>query len=171
MRTIDAAILILSFGAVALGSGVQAMPPSASLGAVIDLQARARQAAAAYGEVRAAVETGKRPASDLEAARRSLTIAQAAMYDQIDAARESNAAVLKDLRRRNARRLKDGQAWLLKAEIELASAGEAERPPAGARVRLARELLEGYRQDAERFAARPAAPPRPRLPVLPPRSN
>jgi len=165
MKTLSAALLAVAIGALAPRAWAM---PATNLAAVIDLQDRAKRQAVVYAEVRAAVEAGRRPAADLDAARRELKAAQAAMYDQIDTAREDAAARLRALGRRNERHLRKAEADVAEAEAALAAAGPDERPVAEARLRLTRDLVDGYRREAGYYATPPARTARPRLPILPP---
>lgn len=167
MKVPPVALLVV---ALLAAGGTEAAPAPANLAMVIALQNRARREAVAYSQVRAEVEAGARPASDLAAARQSLKAAQVAVYDQVADAHDAVDAVFRDLRRQNARRLRTQRALLRRDEAALAAVSDVERRPAEARLQLSRELIEGYRQDDARFANPPAAPPRPRLPILPPRS-
>ena len=170
MRGTKPIVLAVLVGALAPAAGAWAMPAT-NLAAVIDLQDRARRQAVTYEAVRAAVDAGRRPAADLETARRALKAAQAAMYDQVEAAREDAAARTRGLRRQNEHRLAKAQADATEAEAALTDAGEADRPVAEARLRLSRELVAGYQRQAVLFATPVAVPRRPRLPILPPAAS
>ena len=159
---------VLGLGLIA--TGVQARPAGGDLGMTIFLQRQAATQAVAYSEVRRAVEDGRRPSSDLEAARRSLKAAQVALYAQVDETQRDNEAFFGGLRRQNARRLKDELILVRTAEAALPALGAAERPNAEARLALSRQVLDGYQHNAARLANLPAAAPRPKLPILPPRS-
>ena len=152
-----------------LAAAAEARPVAGDLGMTIYLQRQARLSAAVYSEVRVVVEDGRRPTSDLEAARRSLMAAQAALYDQIETTQRSTAAIYADLRKQNAHRLRDEAILIRAEEAELSALGPAERPNAEARLALSRQVLEGYQANAARLSSLPAAPHRPRLPILPPR--
>lgn len=166
LTTVFAAVLGLGL----IATGVQARPAGGDLGMTIFLQRQAATQAVAYSEVRRAVEDGRRPSSDLEAARRSLKAAQVALYDQVDETQRDNEAFFGGLRRQNARRLKDELILVRTAEAAIPTLGAAERPNAEARLALSRQVLEGYQHNAARLANLPAAAPRPKLPILPPRS-
>ena len=158
-----AAALILAAPAARAG------PAGSDLGMTIFLQRQAALQAVAYSAVRAAVEDGQRPASDLAAARRSLKAAQVALYDQVDQTRRVNDAFFEGLRKENARRLKGELIQVRAAEAELPSLSASARPNAEARLALSRQVLEGYQANVERLANAPAAAPRPKLPILPAR--
>jgi hypothetical protein len=168
MRATHPLLLALALGALAMGQGGQAKAGRPELARIIELQARARQEAVAYSQVRAAVETGARPTSDLAMARRSLKAAQVAMYDQIGETQRANAAIFHDLRRQNARRLRQERIQARAEEQDLAALSVAERPSGEARLSLSRQLVESYQENAGRLANLSAAPSRPKLPILPP---
>ena len=166
MKRVAALALVL---ATALTNGACARPPGADLGMTIYLQRQALARSVYYSDVRAAVEDGRRPAGDLETALRSLKAAQVALYDELDATHRSNAAFYDDLRKQNAKRLKQALIEVRTQEAELPALADADRPNAEARLRLGRQVIEGYQENAGRLAPR-VQPPRPRLPILPPRS-
>lgn len=163
-------VLAAGLGLTLIATGVQAGPAGADLGMTIFLQRQAARQAVAYSDVRTAVEDGRRPSSDLETARRSLKAAQVALYDRVDETRRVNEAFFGDLRKQNARRLKAEMVQVRTEEAELPTLGAAERPNAEARLALSRQVLDGYQHNAARLADLPLAAPRPKLPILPPRS-
>jgi len=141
------------------------------LGDMLAAQERARLESHAYAEVRDAVEAGKRPPADLEAARQALKAAQVVVYDQLDALTKGNLALLEKLRRESERRIADEEARVAAEEKALPTLSAEDRPRAEDRLRMHREILEGYRRSAalaERMP--PRLPQRPQLPILPPRS-
>jgi len=164
---IAGAAALLALGPAA---GALARPSGADLGLIVYLQRQAKLSAAVYSQVRAEVEDGRRPSADLEAARRSLKAAQEALYDKVEDTQRSNVALYGDLRRQNARRLRDEVALIRAEETELPTLAPAERPAAEARLALSRQVLEGYQANDLRLASPPAVSPRPKLPILPPRS-
>jgi hypothetical protein len=163
-------MLALTFGLAEGPAWAQARPPGPDLGMTLFLQNQARLQAVAYSEVRAAVEDGRRPTGDLKAARRSLKAAQEALYDQVEATQRIAVAFYAGLRKQNARRLKEALIEARADEADLRLADEAERPNAEARLSLDRQVVDGYQQNARRLSSLPAPMPRPRLPILPPRS-
>ena len=154
--------------ATVLTNGAWARPPGADLGMTIYLQRQALARSVDYSDVRTAVEDGRRPAGDLETARRSLKAAQVALYDEVDATQRSNAAFYDDLRQQNASRLKQALIAVRTQEAALPALADADRPNAEARLRLGRQVIEGYQENVGRLAPRMPAP-RPPLPILPPR--
>ena len=149
---------------------VQRPPIGSQLGDMLAAQERARLESVAYNEVRAAVEAGKRPAADLEAARASLTAAQIVVYDQIDALMKSNTATMERLREDTARRIEAQETRVADEEKELPTLAGDQRTRAEDRLRMNREVLESYRRTATLAMRLPTPRPRPELPVLPPRS-
>ena len=157
-------------GLCLIATVVQSGPAGVDLGMTIFLHRQAARQAVAYSEVRAAVEDGRRPRSDLEIARRSLKAAQVALYDQVDETQRVNEAFFGGLRKQNAQRMRDELIQVRTAEAELPTLRAADRPNAEARLALSRQVLDGYQHNATRLANLPLAAPRPKLPILPPRS-
>ena len=144
---------------------------SLRLGDLLAAQEQARLESLAYAEVRDAVAAGKRPPADLEAARSALKAAQVVVYDQLDEMRKANQATKEKLRRETERRLADQEARVAAEEKALATLSPEARAKAEDRLRMYREILEGYRRSAALTARHvPDLPPRPKLPVLPPSS-
>jgi len=139
------------------------------LGDLLAAQERARLESVAYAEVRDAVTAGQRPPADLEAARRALKAAQEVVYDQLDEMRKANEVTRDKLRRESERRLAEQEARVAAEEKALPAMSPEARANAEDRLRMSREILEGYRRSVAMSARpMPALPPRPQLPVLPP---
>jgi len=171
MRAICAAVLILALGAAGSlpARAAGPAPVGIQLGDILAARERARLQGVAYSEIREAVEAGRRPPSDLEAAHKALKAAQVVVYDQIDAMTKSNVALMAKLRADAARRFEAQQVRIAEEEKALPTLSPDARPRAEDRLRMSRELLEGYRRTALSIRA-PAVPKRPDLPVLPPRT-
>lgn len=169
-RSMTGLAAVVAVALVASAPAARADPPRSDLGMTIFLQRQASREATAYSAVRTAVEDGRRPTADLEAARRSLKAAQVALYDQVDQTRRGNEAMFGGLRKQNARRLKEQVILVRAEEAELTLLADSDRPNAEARLALGRQVLDGYRQNALRLADQPHTAPRPKLPILPPRS-
>ncbi len=140
------------------------------LGDVVAAQERARLEGLAYGEVRDAVEAGKRPASDLEAARQSLKAAQVVVYDQLDIMMKANGVLLTKLREDAARRVVEMEIRVAAQEKDLPPLGSEARAQAEERLRMNKEILEAFKSSEAVSVRIAATPPRPELPILPPRS-
>lgn len=154
----------------AKASGAPGASIGLRLGDMLAAQERARLESVAYSDVREAVEAGRRPPIDLEAARQSLKAAQIVVWDQIDAMTKANLAMMAKLREDAVRHAAEAEARVAADETELATLSAEARPHAEERLRLHRELLESYRQSAALSVSLPVMPRRPELPILPPRS-
>jgi|GEM_PF-3867729 len=171
----DKSIAVLQTTSLTQGAENSATPWVVSQGAglrladVVAAQERARLEGIAYSEVREAVETGKRPPSDLEAARQSLKAAQVVVYDQLDIMTKANAALLAKLRADTAKHVADMAIKVSEQEKELPALGSAARAMAEERLRMSKELLEAFKANAAVSLRIAATPPRPALPILPPR--
>lgn len=144
-------------------------PAGTQLGDILAARERARLEGVAYNEVREAVEAGRRPPSDLEAARQALKAAQTVIWDQIDAMAKNNLALSEKLRADAARHVEEQQIRIAAEEKELATLSPDVRSRAEDRLRMSRELLDSYKRTMLTARA-PVVPKRPELPVLPPRT-
>jgi hypothetical protein len=170
MRAMRAALLILALGVMAPPArAASPTPVGIQLGDMLAARERARLSGLVYSEVREAVEAGRRPAADLEAARKALKAAQVVVYDQMDAMTKSNRALMERLRADATRHVEEQQIRIAEEEKQLPTLGPDARPRAEDRLRMSRELLESYQRTVVSVRA-PAVPKRPDLPVLPPRT-
>jgi len=148
-----------------------APPFQAELAKVIEVQERAKLETLAYREVRDGVDAGKRPASDLETAGRSLKAAQLAMYDLIDEMQKQNAALQARSHQGNLERIKRLETDVAEREAKLPTLQGEARADAEERLGMLKEILADTKKADAGFATRTAiALPHPELPILPPRS-
>ena len=131
---------------------------------------RVRLETLAYVAVRDAVDAGKRPAADLDAAARSLKAAQAAQYELINEMMRNTSAQSAEMQKRSQARLAEQEAQVADLEARVRTASDAARPALERNLKLLRSMLETQRIMAERPLLPERAPLSPDLPILPPRS-
>jgi hypothetical protein len=144
-------------------------PVGTPRGDILAAQERARLEGVAYSEVREAVEAGRRPPSDLEAAREALKAAQTVVWDQLDALRKTTLALSEKLHADALRHVEEQQIRIAAEEKELETLSPDARLRAEDRLRMSRERLESYKHTMLTVRA-PFPQRRPDLPVLPPRT-